>query len=90
VGPCALITPWNFPYAMLTRKIGAALAAGCTVVAKPAELTPLGALAIAQLAEQAGIPAGVINIVPTTDAKREAVVHGLDRRRPRAAARRRR
>ena len=70
VGPCALITPWNFPYAMLTRKLGAALAAGCTVVAKPAEQTPLGALAIAQLAEQVGIPAGVINIVPTTDAKR--------------------
>lgn len=70
VGPCALITPWNFPYAMLTRKIGAALAAGCTVVAKPAELTPLGALAIAEIAEQIGIPAGVINVVPTTDAKR--------------------
>ena len=70
VGPCALITPWNFPYAMLTRKIGAALAAGCTVVAKPAELTPLGALAIAQHAEAVGIPSGVINIVPTTDAKR--------------------
>jgi succinate-semialdehyde dehydrogenase / glutarate-semialdehyde dehydrogenase len=70
VGPCALITPWNFPYAMLARKVGAALAAGCTVVAKPAELTPLGALAIAQAAEQAGIPAGVLNIIPTTDAKR--------------------
>ena len=70
VGPCALITPWNFPYAMLTRKLGAALAAGCTAVAKPAELTPLGALAIAPLAEQVGIPAGVINVVPTTDAKR--------------------
>lgn len=70
VGPCALITPWNFPYAMLTRKVGAALAAGCTVVAKPAELTPLGALAIAQAAEQAGIPAGVLNVIPTTDAKR--------------------
>lgn len=70
VGPCALITPWNFPYAMLTRKVGAALAAGCTVVAKPAELTPLGALAIAQAAEQAGIPPGVFNVVPTTHAKR--------------------
>jgi succinate-semialdehyde dehydrogenase/glutarate-semialdehyde dehydrogenase len=70
VGPCALITPWNFPYAMLARKVGAALAAGCTVVAKPAELTPLGALAIAQASEQAGIPAGVLNIIPTTDAKR--------------------
>ena len=70
VGPCALITPWNFPYAMLTRKLGAALAAGCTTVAKPAELTPLSALAIAQLAEEVGIPPGVINVVPTTDAKR--------------------
>jgi succinate-semialdehyde dehydrogenase/glutarate-semialdehyde dehydrogenase len=70
VGPCALITPWNFPYAMLTRKLGAALAAGCTTVSKPAELTPLGALALAELAEQAGIPPGVINIVPTTNAKR--------------------
>jgi succinate-semialdehyde dehydrogenase / glutarate-semialdehyde dehydrogenase len=70
IGPCALITPWNFPYAMLTRKLGAALAAGCTAVAKPAHQTPLGALAIAQLAQQVGMPAGVINIVPTTDASR--------------------
>ncbi|HEY5947307.1 MAG TPA: aldehyde dehydrogenase family protein, partial [Kofleriaceae bacterium] len=70
VGPCALITPWNFPYAMLTRKLGAALAAGCTAVAKPAQQTPLGALAIAQLAEQVGFPAGVINVVPTTNASR--------------------
>jgi succinate-semialdehyde dehydrogenase/glutarate-semialdehyde dehydrogenase len=68
VGPCALITPWNFPFAMLTRKLGAALAAGCTAVAKPAEQTPLSALAIAQLAEQVGIPAGVINIVPSDEA----------------------
>jgi succinate-semialdehyde dehydrogenase/glutarate-semialdehyde dehydrogenase len=65
VGPCALITPWNFPYAMLTRKLGAALAAGCTIVAKPAELTPLSALALAQLAETVGFPAGVINILPS-------------------------
>jgi succinate-semialdehyde dehydrogenase/glutarate-semialdehyde dehydrogenase len=70
VGPCALITPWNFPYAMLTRKIGAALAAGCTIVAKPAHQTPLGTLAIAQLAEAIGIPAGVINIVPSQDGAR--------------------
>jgi succinate-semialdehyde dehydrogenase/glutarate-semialdehyde dehydrogenase len=70
VGPAALITPWNFPYAMLTRKIGAALAAGCTIVAKPAELTPLSALALAQLAEIVGIPAGVINIVPSADGAR--------------------
>src|SRR5262249_35141498 len=70
VGPCALITPWNFPYAMLTRKLGAALAAGCTVVAKPAEQTPLGALAIAQLAATIGVPAGVINVVPAADGAR--------------------
>lgn len=70
IGPCALITPWNFPYAMLTRKLGAALAAGCTVVAKPAEQTPLCALALAQLAEQVGVPAGVINIVPASDGAR--------------------
>jgi succinate-semialdehyde dehydrogenase/glutarate-semialdehyde dehydrogenase len=70
VGPCALITPWNFPYAMLTRKLGAALAAGCTTVSKPAEATPLGALAIAELAEQVGIPGGMINVIPTTNAKR--------------------
>jgi len=70
VGPVAVITPWNFPYAMLTRKLGAALAAGCTVVAKPAESTPLSALALAQLAETIGIPAGVINIVPSADSKK--------------------
>ena len=70
VGPCAMITPWNFPYAMLTRKLGAALAAGCTAVAKPAEQTPLGALAIAQLCHDAGIPAGVVNIVPADDGAR--------------------
>jgi len=66
VGPCALITPWNFPYAMLTRKLGAALAAGCTIVAKPAALTPLSALALVQLAETVGFPAGVINVVPSS------------------------
>jgi succinate-semialdehyde dehydrogenase / glutarate-semialdehyde dehydrogenase len=70
VGPCALITPWNFPYAMLTRKLGAALAAGCTVVAKPAEQTPLCALARARIAADAGIPAGVINVVPASDGAR--------------------
>lgn len=62
-GVSAVITPWNFPNAMITRKIAPALAAGCTVVAKPSELTPFSALALAVLAEQAGIPAGVINIV---------------------------
>ncbi len=63
VGVVAAITPWNFPIAMITRKAGPALAAGCTIVIKPAAETPLCALALAALAEQAGIPAGVINIV---------------------------
>jgi succinate-semialdehyde dehydrogenase/glutarate-semialdehyde dehydrogenase len=72
VGPCALITPWNFPYAMLTRKLGPALAAGCTVVARPAAQTPLSALAVAQLCEQVGIPAGVVSVVPSSDAARTA------------------
>lgn len=72
VGVCAIITPWNFPAAMITRKLGPALACGCTVVIKPAELTPLSALAIGELAIEAGIPAGVVNIVtgdPKTVAK---------------------
>ena len=68
VGVCAAITPWNFPAAMITRKVAPALAAGCTIIVKPAMETPLTALALAALAEQAGIPAGVINIV-TGDAK---------------------
>jgi succinate-semialdehyde dehydrogenase/glutarate-semialdehyde dehydrogenase len=68
VGVAALITPWNFPAAMLTRKAGAALAAGCTVVAKPAPETPLTALALAVLAERAGLPPGVLNVV-TGDAE---------------------
>ena len=63
IGVVACITPWNFPNAMLTRKIAPALAAGCTVVCKPANLTPLSAFALVELAERAGIPAGVINIV---------------------------
>lgn len=63
VGVVACITPWNFPTAMLTRKIAPALAAGCTVVCKPANATPLSAFALAELAERAGIPAGVINIL---------------------------
>ncbi|WP_165189807.1 NAD-dependent succinate-semialdehyde dehydrogenase [Caulobacter soli] len=63
VGVVAAITPWNFPAAMVTRKIAPALAAGCTVVAKPASQTPLTALALARLAEQAGVPAGVLNVV---------------------------
>ncbi len=66
VGVVAAITPWNFPNAMITRKAGPALAAGCTIVIKPASETPLSALALAVLAEEAGIPAGVFNIVTTT------------------------
>jgi len=68
VGVCAAITPWNFPAAMITRKCAPALAAGCTVVLKPAPETPLTALAITELADRAGIPAGVLNVV-TGDAK---------------------
>ena len=68
VGPCLLITPWNFPLAMATRKIGPALAAGCTMVLKPAALTPLTTLLLTSVLEEAGLPAGVLNVVPTTDA----------------------
>lgn len=64
VGVAAMITPWNFPSAMITRKAAAAIAAGCTVVVKPAEDTPLSALALCELANQAGLPAGVFNVVP--------------------------
>jgi succinate-semialdehyde dehydrogenase/glutarate-semialdehyde dehydrogenase len=66
VGPCLLITPWNFPLAMATRKIAPALAAGCTVIVKPADLTPLTTLAFVRLLEEAGLPAGVVNVVTTT------------------------
>ena len=65
VGPCLLITPWNFPMAMGTRKIGPAVAAGCTMVVKPAQLTPLSMLALAQILEEVGLPAGVLNVVTT-------------------------
>ncbi|OCA85685.1 succinate-semialdehyde dehydrogenase (NADP(+)) [Bacillus sp. FJAT-27225] len=68
VGVVAAITPWNFPAAMITRKVAPALAAGCTAVIKPAPATPLTALLLAECAEEAGIPPGVINIVTTTDA----------------------
>ena len=67
IGVCAAITPWNFPLAMITRKVAPALAAGCPVIIKPAELTPLTALAAAELAVRAGVPAGVINVITTTD-----------------------
>jgi len=69
VGVVAAITPWNFPSAMITRKVAPALAAGCTVVIKPAELTPLSATALGQLAIEAGFPPGVINIVTSNNAK---------------------
>ena len=73
VGVCVAITPWNFPNAMITRKIAPAMAAGCTIVIKPAEQTPLSALALAELAIRAGIPAGVINIV-TADADQSVAI----------------
>jgi succinate-semialdehyde dehydrogenase/glutarate-semialdehyde dehydrogenase len=66
VGPCLLITPWNFPMAMAARKIAPALAAGCTVVLKPAHQTPLSALALSAVLEEVGLPAGVLNVVTTT------------------------
>ena len=65
IGVCVAITPWNFPIAMITRKIAPAIAAGCTMVIKPAEQTPLCALALAELAQRAGMPAGVVNIIPS-------------------------
>ncbi len=69
MGVCAAITPWNFPIAMITRKVAPALAAGCTVVIKPAEQTPLSALAVAELAQRAGMPPGVLNLI-TADGER--------------------
>jgi succinate-semialdehyde dehydrogenase/glutarate-semialdehyde dehydrogenase len=77
VGVAVLVTPWNFPAAMATRKIGPALAAGCTVVLKPAALTPLTSLLIAELLERAGLPAGVVNVL-TTSASREVVAAMVD------------
>ncbi|MEU1900076.1 NAD-dependent succinate-semialdehyde dehydrogenase [Nocardiopsis dassonvillei] len=67
VGPCMLITPWNFPMAMGTRKIGPAIAAGCTMILKPAHQTPLSALALAGILSEAGLPEGVLSVIPTTD-----------------------
>jgi succinate-semialdehyde dehydrogenase/glutarate-semialdehyde dehydrogenase len=69
VGVCAAITPWNFPNGMITRKVGPALAAGCTMVLKPAAQTPLSALALAVLAERAGVPKGAFSVITTTDAQ---------------------
>ena len=74
IGVAALITPWNFPSAMITRKVGPALAAGCTVVCKPSEDTPLSALALAELGARAGIPDGVFNVV--TGSRSDAVAIG--------------
>lgn len=68
VGVVAAITPWNFPAAMITRKVAPALAVGCTVIIKPSELTPLSALALVRLAEDAGFPPGVLNVITTNDA----------------------
>jgi succinate-semialdehyde dehydrogenase/glutarate-semialdehyde dehydrogenase len=68
VGPCLLITPWNFPLAMATRKVAPAVAAGCTMVLKPANLTPLTSLLFAQVMQEAGLPAGVLNVIQTSTA----------------------
>ena len=68
VGPCLFITPWNFPMAMATRKLGPAIAAGCTMVIKPAGLTPLSTLALTQILAEAGLPAGVLNVITASDA----------------------
>jgi succinate-semialdehyde dehydrogenase/glutarate-semialdehyde dehydrogenase len=73
IGVCAAITPWNFPIAMITRKVAPALAAGCPVVIKPAEATPLSALAVAELAQRAGMPPGVLNVI-TADAEQSIAV----------------
>jgi len=80
VGPCFFVTPWNFPLAMGTRKIGPALAAGCTIVIKPAAQTPLTMLALAGILEECGLPAGVLNVVPTTsDAELSKTLQSDDR-----------
>ena len=68
VGPCLLITPWNFPLAMGTRKIGPAIAAGCTMVVKPAQQTPLSMLMLAKILEEAGLPSGVLNLITASSA----------------------
>ncbi|HWF74864.1 MAG TPA: NAD-dependent succinate-semialdehyde dehydrogenase [Solirubrobacteraceae bacterium] len=70
VGPCLLITPWNFPMAMGTRKIGPAVAAGCTMVVKPAQLTPLSMLALASILEEAGLPGGVLNLITASSSSK--------------------
>lgn len=77
IGVCAAITPWNFPLAMITRKVAPALAAGCTVVIKPAEATPLTALAVAELAQRAGMPSGVLNVLTADAAQSVEIGHVL-------------
>ena len=96
VGPCLLITPWNFPLAMGTRKIGPAIAAGCTMVVKPAQQTPLSMLTLAKILEEAGLPGGVLNLITASSSGEtmapliadpraaQAVVHRLDRGRAHA------
>lgn len=73
VGPAALITPWNFPSAMITRKMGPAFAAGCPVLLKPSEEAPMSALALCAIAQEAGVPAGVINCLTVAREETEAV-----------------
>ena len=102
VGVTAAITPWNFPAAMMTRKLGPALAAGCTMIVKPASATPLTAIEIVQLMHEAGVPAGVVNVITsrrTADvsatlfgdrARAQDLVHRLDRGRQGADPRLRR
>ncbi|RLN20667.1 hypothetical protein BBJ28_00006096 [Nothophytophthora sp. Chile5] len=77
VGVCGIVTSWNFPLAMITRKLGLCLAAGCTAVVKPSAKTPLSALALAKLAEEVGIPAGVVNVVPSSHDKAAEVGEAL-------------
>lgn len=77
IGVCAAITPWNFPLAMITRKVAPALAAGCPVIIKPAEQTPLSALACAELAQRAGLPAGVLNVITADSQQSIEVGHAL-------------
>ena len=98
IGVCAAITPWNFPTAMVTRKVGPALAAGCPIILKPAHDTPLSALALAELASRAGVPAGVFSVVTSHGGAvvggemtsnpivRKAHVHRFDRDRQSADA----
>ena len=83
VGVCAAITPWNFPLAMITRKVAPALAAGCPVIIKPAEATPLTALAAAELAQRAGMPAGVLNVLTADSAQSIEIGHVLSLHRNR-------